>query len=841
MSIFRNDGSRRLAVWFVIAGGLLAGCGDSSSALPDGKRGATVDATSTTSDAATTTSDAATTTSDATMGTTDAVTMADARVDANYPTFQAITDVYAPINVGGVNGTATAVAVSPDGLQMIVVGPTSDLGNTRWTVELYTGAARDTVVEIDGGASESDSINETPLGVAFSPTGDSFVVVGYSQTENSNNQPVQSWLVKRYSGANYSTIEVIDSAAGALGSAEAMSVAYSSDGTSFVVGGSNVDVVNSADYKWWVRLYSGDDFSTITDIETELTDDYGTGTFAVGFAPDSSIIAAANSSDNNGGYWTVQRYSGSDFSTVQILDRSQSAGSDFGDSPATLTFSPDGSFFVVVGWANPQFGIVKEYSGDGYGDVTVLDASAGTYLFGVAISPDGNEVIAAGHDGSGTGVVREYSGSNFSTVTTLFDGITPGATGRSLFTSAAYDPLSASFVEVGGDGWLVQSDSDSQSSSATAIALTASSPIGVSADPTGVAFSPDGQTLVVVGDEQFPSTGVKQVIRIYTGPEFSTVSMLEESESQGRSNPIVAISPDSQTMVVASAGFDGSNYVWNVRRYTGAGFQDVTTIVDSGTSSTGTQDAAPIAIQFSPDGASFALVGEIDSSWVVKRYSGAGFATVDTLEVSATIAGGSIAYAQGVAFSPDGQSFVAVGYAADGNFNFQWTIRQYGGVDFSTITPIATGAVNPGAAQAVAYSPNGEQLVVGGYEEDAGPHDSDWVVRSYSGASLGTINVIEDSSDLAGYGPAVVQYTPDGATLVAAGNTDNGWVVREYTGAGLATATTLPPTVGANGATFSNGGGLAIAPRGDWFVNVGDEYTVSSGDDNWVVLSAQLP
>ena len=835
-----------IAAWSVAACCFIAACGDQSSLLPDGNTSTAIDAPTTA-------------TIDAPVdGAIDGpITSADARSDANFPDFQAISDLYAPINVGGVPGTATAVAVSPDGSQMIVVGPTSDSRSTRWTVELYTGAVRDTVVEIDGGAGASDSINETPLSVAFSPTGDSFVVVGYSQTENANNQQVQSWLVKRYSGDNYSTVEVIDSAPGVLGSAEAMSVAYSSDGSSFVVGGRNVDVVNSADCKWWVRLYSGSDFSTITDIETDLTDDYGLVTFAVGIAPDSSIIAAANSNDNTGGYWTVRRYSGSDFSTVQTLDQSQSVGSDFDDAPATMTFSPDGTFFVVVGWANPQFGIVKEYGGDGYGDVTVLDASAGAYLFGVAISPDGNEVIAAGHDGNGTGVVREYSGSNFSTVTTLFDGATPGATGRSFFSSAAYDPLSSSFVEVGGDGWLVQANSDSQPSNATAIALTASSPLGTSAIPTGVAFSPDGQTLAVVGYETFPLAEARRVVRTYTGTTFSTVSTIDESTieagDQVSDAASIAFSPDGQAIFVATSGFDGTNYDWSVRQYAGDGFHDVTEIVDSGPTATSANEATPVAIQVAPDGVSFVVVGDIDSLWTVKRYSGPHFTTVEDVEVGAVFNGGTFAQAQAIAFNPDGESFVVAGISNDSTGrNLEWVLRQYSGANYSTVTPIVTGSPAVGAsggfASAVAYAPDGGSVVVGGCETLTGSHgNTNWVIRRYSGSALSTVSVLENSIAASSDGPGgcslnSAQFTPDGSALLVEGNTaTDGWIVREYSGSELTTASTIPTSFVPDGASSAAGAAMAIAPRGDWFVSVGDAYTAQSGDVSWIVGSAARP
>jgi WD40 repeat protein len=191
-----------------------------------------------------------------------------------------------------------------------------------------------------------------------------------------------------------------------------------------------------------------------------------------------------------------------------------------------------------------------------------------------------------------------------------------------------------------------------------------------------------------------------------------------------------------------------------------------------------------MSVAYSPDGLSvvvggFAMDGAGVQNWVIRKYSGAGFAIVTTIEANNSVAGGGNASITGVSFAPDGSSFVASGSGVDAGGNLCWVVRHYSGVGFTTITNLeSSGTIAGGTsanANAVSYTPDGSAILAAGSAADgsAGGGLNHWMVRRYRGPGFGTIDTLENSFALTSGGTAYaasLQITPDGSGLVTGGN-----------------------------------------------------------------------
>ena len=255
----------------------------------------------------------------------------------------------------------------------------------------------------------------------------------------------------------------------------------------------------------------------------------------------------------------------------------------------------------------------------------------------------------------------------------------------------------------------------------------------------------------------------------------------------------------------------------------------------------------------SADGSSVVVAGRGSDgnghqTWIVRRYSGAGLATVTNLENSASpIPGGTTTYLESVAMSADGTSIVATGGVNDGAI--KWVVKRYSGVNFSTVDIIenSTGIDGEtwGHGRSVSMSADGSSFVVGGQTQSVANHYK-WIVKRYSGANFATVQVLENSFGVPG-GSNVwipsVSLSADGSSAFAAGQanvgSDTHWVVKHYGGTGLATVTTLEDSL-LDSESSAYADSISSSHDGSWYAACGGT-SYNDGTSGWVVKTGQAP
>lgn len=321
---------------------------------------------------------------------------------------------------GGQGGGALSVDISPDGKKVVAAGWALDSDwSDRFTVKLYDLEAYTSVV-IDDFAENWSGVAES---VKFSPDGTFIVAVGSTDYEPFN------WVVRKYSGPNYSVKQTIESSVSPAGSsvtANALSVAFSNDSSFFVVGGwvSNDDEDGTGGRgtkRWVIKRYSGVNFSDTQIIEDSFVIPNGADGWlsSIDITDDGKTIVAAGETydSDDEEYWVVKMYTdpdGDNVFTSSIID--QSFGTPNGGAADTYTISitGDGSTILAGGFvweypSNYDKWVVKSYTGPGYSQQSIVqEVYEGTgnlsYVNSVVASDQGRWFLAAGRFTSNTGV-----------------------------------------------------------------------------------------------------------------------------------------------------------------------------------------------------------------------------------------------------------------------------------------------------------------------------------------------------------------------------------------------------------------------------------------------------
>ena len=225
--------------------------------------------------------------------------------------------------------------------------------------------------------------------------------------------------------------------------------------------------------------------------------------------------------------------------------------------------------------------------------------------------------------------------------------------------------------------------------------------------PTGIAFSPDGTKMFVVGNAN------DSVYGYALSAPFDVTGTITHagnfSVGSQDSNPAgIAFSPDGTKMFVVG-DVSGSVYGYALS----APFDVTSTITPAGNFSVGSQDSSPAGIAFSPDGTKMFVVGDASGSVY-------GYALSDPFDVTSTITpagnfsvGSQDSRPAGIAFSPDGTKMFVVGDVSDSVYGYALSAP----FDVtSTITPAGNFSVGSqdSSPAGIAFSTDGAKMFVVG-------------------------------------------------------------------------------------------------------------------------------
>jgi WD40 repeat protein len=466
-------------------------------------------------------------------------------------------------------------------------------------------------------------------------------------------------------------------------------------------------------------------------------------------------------------------------------------------SVGSVAFSPDGKTAAgggIDGKGNAAAWLWNVVTGHQIGKSLTADTSGGA-VTSVAFSPDGKTLATGEGDLDGNAVARlwnaatgheignlltaDTSGGAVTSVAFSPDGKTvatggddgtvrlwdvatrrpvgnPLADGGVPVTSVAFSPDGKTLASGNEDGAAELWDVGVTVNTSTGMPVT-----GIPDDADSVAFSPDGKTLAVGVEDEPPGYGYGYAAGVWlwstlTGHQIGNPLT---GRTGGSAVPSVAFSPDGKTLATSTGSVtvngqdSGPAQVWDIatRRQTG-------TIANGGTIGNGDLSATN-AGAFSPDGRILAIGGDnnvaggVGAVWlwnVATRHQIGGMLTPDLLSGGVT----------SVAFSPDGQVLAVGGFNDVNHIN-----GAYDGavwlLNVATGHPIGSIQTGSGAVTSVAFSPDSKTLVTGG---------SDGTARLWDVATRRQVG-----NPLTGGGGAVgsVAFSPDGQALAVGGTNDS--------------------------------------------------------------------
>jgi len=324
----------------------------------------------------------------------------------------------------------------------------------------------------------------------------------------------------------------------------------------------------------------------------------------------------------------------------------------------------------------------------------------------VVFSPDGKTLATVS---GGGGAARLYDLASHPQI------ITP--LGNGVASAAAFSPNGKTLAIVGDDGIIHLRD--------VATHAQIGAPFG--SDVNTVAFSPDGKTLATLSN----NSNVRLwdvATRTQIGASLAVGPLSNPTSTLGP--PTVAFSPEGKTL--ATVGGDGKARLWDVATHNQIGPPF--------------GDGLLPQVAFSPDGKTLATVGTDGKArlWDVTTRTQIG-APLTTGPASTP----NQPLQPKVAFSPDGRTLATTGN--DG------TVRLW---DVATHTQIGALPLTVGMT-AVAFSPDGKILATG---------DLDGTARLWDLAAVTGQPVNIDVSRAAGGLRQPVAFSPDGKTLATAGS-----------------------------------------------------------------------
>jgi|GEM_PF-1217858 len=561
-----------------------------------------------------------------------------------------------------------AFALSPNGQTFAIGGLKS--GSTTGVLETYSVSTGKRI------ASLNPQMNIV-RSVAYSKDGKTLAVGGYTQVDlNTTKGVLQLW--------NTSTNKI----ATTLASTETQinSVALSKDGKTLVNAGTAF-ISGSSDRNAVVEVWN---LATGTQTQSLVTT-HALGQ-SVALAPDGKTLALG-AKGINGFQPTTSILELWDYTTGSKVSELSAPGGGI-DS---VVFSPDGTELADSGFSATAE--LRTASGQ-----LVKQMATGAYEnYGIAFAADGDSLLIGGMamNVSALGVINEIG------MTQVFS--VPNGTLMSAFNTTTQRPVAAAFsrdgqtLATGGLGstsasfdmhaglslWNVADGS--------LLSTQTSGALGFASGVEGVAYSPDGTTLVDTGTYYNPrtklSSGLIELRNATTGELKGTLASAANLFLNG-----VAFSPDGKILVT------GGDQYSSPSTYGVLEFWDTST----GKLIARKRAAMPIsALAFSPDGKTL-----VTAETGQPGYSGGLGAKVEAWNVSKSQLINTIFdirlldYAGSIAFSPDGK-LIAVGGASTTDRGPEFAVCD--AVTGNSIVSFSVG-IGIGSVNGVAFSADGKVL-----------------------------------------------------------------------------------------------------------------------------------
>jgi hypothetical protein len=565
------------------------------------------------------------------------------------------------VSVSSQETTPAALRFKPDGTKMYVMGYSSDYVNeytmsTPWNISnaLYTR-------RFSVGSQEP-----TPQGLAFNADGTKMFIVGGTRD-----------VVYQYT---LSTAWLVTSASLASGNKSVSSQLSAPNGLMFNADGTKMYVVGYQDNVYEYDLSSAYDVSTaqynsvnltITGQESQARDIYfnanGTKLYVIGTSSDSV---------HQYGLTTAYDLSTASYDSVSFSVSSQE------NSPQSVAFRPDGTYFYIVGI---QWDRLREYevpSSDllvlgtgsfastdvgktieGNGGVAVLTAADGSYVETTAFTD--RSTIAAG-DWSLSGIeVSSTKGLRLSFATNNtwnlaaavysqnFSVVSQDNQPRDLF----FKPDGTKMYILGSAGDDVGEYNLSTAWDVTTSVYSQNFLVGYQdTNPTGMFFKPDGTKMYILGD----SGNDVNEYNLSTAWDVTTAvySQLFFIGNQEIYPTAIFFKPDGTKMYILGLSGD------DVNEYNLSTAWDVTTSVHSQDFYVGAQDTNPKGMFFKHDGTKMYILGDagvdvneynLNTAWNISTAS-----FLQNFSVSAQETGPT-----GMFFKPDGTKMYILGWTGD--------------------------------------------------------------------------------------------------------------------------------------------------------------------------------
>jgi len=596
------------------------------------------------------------------------------------------------------------LAFSSDGFKMFVLGFTGD------DVNEYTLATPFDVSTASFVATFSVAAQDTgPLGVAFSSDGTKMFVVG------TDGMDINEYTLTTAFTLFHTTF--VDSFSVAEEESDPQGLAFSSDGTKMFVVGDSRDAVRG------YTLATPFDVSTaffIDSFSVAAQEDFPRG---LAFSSDGlKMFVVGLFGDGVNEYTLATPFDVSPASFVATFSVAEEEANLTG-----FAFSSDGTKMFVVGTSGNG---VNEYTLDTPFDVftaTFVDsfsvAAQEASPGGVAFSSDGTKMFVVGTSG---GDVNEY------TLTTPFDVSTASFVESFSVFAQENSPRDLAFSSDGAKMFVVGNDGDAVHEYTLTTAFTlfhttfvdSFSVAEEEANPSDVAFSPDGTKMFVVGangediNEYILDTPF-DVSTAFFVDSFSVAD--EEASPEG-----LAFSSDGTKMFVVG------NDEQNVDEYTlGTPFDVFTaTFVDS--FSVSVQENSPRDLAFSSDGTKMFVVGisggDVNEYTLATPFDLTNASFVDSFSVAAQETS-----LTGLAFSSDGAKMFVVGF--DGDAVHEYTLSTPFDVFTATFVDSFSVAAQDTIPQGLAFSSDGTKMFVVG---DIGDDINEYNITSISPPSAVT-------------------------------------------------------------------------------------------------------
>jgi len=436
-------------------------------------------------------------------------------------------------------------------------------------------------------------------------------------------------------------------------------------------------------------------------------------------------------------------------------------------------------------------------------------AGQDTVPTGVAFSPDGAKMFVVGNTG---GDINEYTlASAFDVSTATFVDSFSVAGQDTDPTGVAFSPDGAKMFVVGVAGDKVNEYTlASAFDVSTATFVDSFSVAAQETIPQGLAFSSDGTKMFVVGTD---GVDVNEYT-LSTAFDISTASFVASFSvaAQETSPRDVAFSSDGTKMFVVGVAGD------KVNEYTLSTAFDVSTATFVDSFSVAAQEAFPTGLAFSSDGTKMFVVGSIGDD--INEYT---LASAFTLFHTTFVDSFSIAAQEtsttDVAFSPDGAKMFVVGNAGD-DVN-EYTLSTAFDVSTASFVDSFSVAAQETSPTGVAFSSDGTKMFVVG---NAGDNINEYTLASAFDVSTASF---VDSFSVAAHetSPTDVAFSSDGTKMFVVGVA--GDKVNEYT---------LASAFDVSTATFVDSFSVAAqetSPRGVAFSSDGAKMFVvgAIGDD----------